>query len=59
MSQFKILNLAYMAQLEIWHKEREFLEEFPNNEFAQVREKKAWDELNEISEMMKAYVKAE
>ena len=44
----RILELAWYGALEVWVKEKKHLEENPSNEIAAFKERKAWDELEEI-----------
>lgn len=52
MTQERILELAYDAQLAIWAKEKEHLDNLPDNPFTQAREQRAWNELQIIRAMM-------
>ena len=53
MTQERILQLAYNAQLEIWAKEKDILDKLPDNKISKYREQKAWNDLKEIEKMMK------
>lgn len=52
MTQLEILNLAYIAQSDIWAKRNDFLRNNPSNEIAKVREETAWKKLQKIQEMV-------
>lgn len=52
MTQKKILDYAHTTALQIWAKERECLDKLPDNEFVQARERKAWEELQEIGRLV-------
>ena len=44
----RIIDLAYNGALNIWANEKQYLEKMPDNLLCQLREKNAWDELQEI-----------
>ena len=52
MTHVRILNLAYFKALDIWEKEEKIAKSLPDNKFAQERAKKAWNEVNEISNLL-------
>jgi DNA-binding XRE family transcriptional regulator len=54
MTQERLYKLAYIAAVTIWGKEKDHLDANPNSELNQVREAKAWAELQEIESAMKA-----
>lgn len=54
MTEERIYNLAWSQQLMIWGKEKDALDRLPDNEIAQIRERKAYERLIEIENMMKA-----
>lgn len=49
----RIYNLAYMAALENWGRESDYLKEAPDSELNQCREHKAWKELTQIEKIIK------
>ena len=53
MTNERILNLAYDRALEIWGNEHDKLNEQPDSLMAQIREKRAWEELKEIENLIK------
>lgn len=54
MTEERIYNLAWSQQLMIWGKEKDALDRLPDNEIAKLRERKAYERLIEIENMMKA-----
>ena len=54
MTKQNIYNLAYTGALMIWDAAKKSLEEQPENEFFQAREKRAWTQLQEIEKELKA-----
>ena len=48
MRQTEILRLAYIAQVQIWEKEKEYLEASPESVLSQGRERIASERLEEI-----------
>lgn len=55
----RIYELAYLKQLDIWAKENDFLKAHPNDEIGQIREQRAWQELNEINRKLAELENAE
>lgn len=51
MTNKRLHQLAYDQLLELWGKEHDFLEKDPENKIAQVREKRLWEELQELHEL--------
>lgn len=51
MTTKRIYNLAYFGCLELWDKQAEKLKNNPDNELKRIREKKAWEELEEIRKL--------
>ncbi len=56
MKDTKILNYAYHGALDVWAHEKEILDRNPANEIAQCKERKRWDDLEEIRRL---YMEAE
>lgn len=54
MTQERIYRLAYIAAVNIWGREKEHLDQNPDSEVNQTREAKAWAELQEIEQAIKA-----
>ena len=54
MELIRIYRLAYDGALEVWAREHDHLEQIPDNPFAQYRERKAYEELEAISALLKA-----
>lgn len=54
MTQARLYKLAYIAAVNIWSREKDHLDANPDSEVNQVREAKAWAELQEIENAMKA-----
>lgn len=54
MTQERIYRLAYIAAVNIWGREKEHLDQNPDSEVNQAREAKAWAELQEIEQAIKA-----
>lgn len=52
MTQKRVLELAYFQALSNWGKEKDRLEALPDNEITKSRERKAYNELVEISELL-------
>lgn len=50
MTELQILNLAYMAQLEIWKKEKELLKRLPDSSLAKSRERLQYSRVLELEE---------
>lgn len=53
MEEKRLYNLAYDMLLMKWGNEHDFLEKYPNDEIAKVREEKLWNELIQLKEEMK------
>lgn len=53
MEMKRVLELAYFGALEIWVNDEKQYKEFPD-EFFKAKVEKAWNEVQEISEMLKA-----
>lgn len=53
MTQERILELAHEALLMKWGRFNEELKEMPENRVRKARERKAWQELEEIEKMIK------
>ena len=51
MTKLEILNLAYLAQSEIWAKRMDELKANPSNELTKTREQIAWKKLEQIRDM--------
>ena len=45
MSEERLYELAYEALLNKWGRENDFLQEHPENEISQIKEKELWNEL--------------
>ena len=54
MTEERIYKLAWSQQLMVWGKEKDALDRLPDNEIAQIRERKAYERLIEIENMMKS-----
>lgn len=54
MTNKRLHQLALDQALELWAKEHDFLEEYPENEIFQVREKRLWKEVEELRELVLA-----
>ena len=52
MTEKMIYELAWNQQINIWGKEKEMLDQMPDNEITQMRERNAWGKLQEIEKMM-------
>lgn len=52
MTQRKILNLAYLAALDIWAKENEIAKNLPRNEFSLARAEKAYEDVEYIGKLL-------
>ena len=51
MTQRRILQLAYYEALELWNREKEE-SDYWDDEYHKFKEKKAWTELQEISQLL-------
>lgn len=54
MEEKRLYNLAHDALLMKWGRAHDFLEKYPDNEIAKIKEKKLWNELIELEEEMMA-----
>ena len=52
MTQKRILELAWQAQIQIWSREHDILIDHPDDIIARYKEEKAYRELREIEKMM-------
>lgn len=52
MTQERILELAFDAVLNIWHEEHKRLKENPNNAIRIARERRAYEEMKEIQNLI-------
>ena len=53
MNEKRLYKLAREMLLLKWCREHNFLEEHPNDKISIIKEKKLWDELNELEKEMK------
>lgn len=51
MTQRRILRLAYDRAVELWNREKEE-SDYWDDEYHKYRERKAWAELNEITQLL-------
>jgi len=51
MTQQRVLKLAWREALRVWTVEKEFLEKYPDDELAKIREERAYKELIDIERM--------
>ena len=54
MTQIRVLTLAYDAALDRWGREYDRLKADPDNEITQHRERRSWEELQEVQHLLKA-----
>lgn len=59
MTQLEIVRLARKAQLERWSIEVDYLNNNPDNKYAEARADRAWDKVKELDEMLVELEKAE
>lgn len=52
MTKYQLLQYAYDGALLLWNKERDFLNENPNNDIAKLWEQRRWKDLEEIKNML-------
>lgn len=53
MEEKRLYNLAHDALLMMWGREHDFLEKHPEDEISINRERKLWNELEELEKEMK------
>ena len=53
MTDLRILHLAYVTAVNNWAKECEHATADPNNSYSKARERRAWNELKEIEDLLK------
>lgn len=52
MTKYQLLQYAYDGALLLWNKEKDFLNENPNNYIAKLWEQRRWRDLEEIRDML-------
>lgn len=53
MKESRLYELAREALLDKWGREYDFLNEHPENEISQIKEKELWNELQSLEDEMK------
>lgn len=51
LSKKEILEMAWLHQLEIWNREKEYRDQYPN-ELTNERERREWDKLEELHTLL-------
>ena len=54
MTEERIYSLAWDSLIQKWGREHDFLEQHKDNEIAKNRERKLWNELMELEDLMRA-----